>query len=184
MQRAGSVFPANRLGAREGFGPGRSWGWATTNSVMPTTATGASCGTAGAATGRAWEAGDVVGCYIDLDEGIILFTVNGHLVEFDDDDEDGARPAFDGVGKWKVVPRVTLKSGTCRVNFGERDLDHPEASTARPSPVALAAALHEPPRRTKASRFSDDLQLDDHYGAGLISRLRLRLVTSRRGVMD
>ena len=26
--------------------------------------------------GRAWEAGDVIGCYLDLDEGIILFTVN------------------------------------------------------------------------------------------------------------
>ena len=76
--------------------------------------------------GRAWEAGDVVG-YLDLDEGIILFTVNGHLVEFDDEEEDGTRPAFDGVSPGRWFPALTLKSGTCRVNFGERDLDHPEA---------------------------------------------------------
>ena len=71
--------------------------------------------------------GDVVGCYLDLDEGIILFTVNGSLVEFDDEEEDGTRPAFDGVQQGRWFPALTLKSGTCRVNFGEQDLDHPEA---------------------------------------------------------
>ena len=62
----------------------------------------------------------------------------------DDEEEDGTRPAFDGVvgGRW--FPALTLKSGTIRVNFGERDLDHPEALEGY-SPVALAAALHEPP---------------------------------------
>ena len=94
--------------------------------------------------GREWEAGDVVGCYLDLDEGIILFTVNGTLVEFDDEEEEGTRPAFDGVSPGRWFPALTLKSGTCRVNFGERDLDHPEALEGY-SPVALAAALHEPP---------------------------------------
>ena len=42
---------------------------------------------------------------LDLDEGIILFTVNGHLVEFDDEEEDGTRPAFDGVVEEGGSPR-------------------------------------------------------------------------------
>ena len=79
-----------------------------------------------------------------MDEGIILFTVNGDLVAFDDGDEDGMRPAFDEVASGRWFPALTLKSGTIRVNFGERDLDHPEALEGY-SPVALAAALHEPP---------------------------------------
>jgi hypothetical protein len=81
-----------------------------------------------------------------LDEGIILFTVNGTLVEFDEEEEEeGTRPAFDGVAGGRWFPALTLKSGTCRVNFGERDFDYNEALEGY-SPVALAAALHEPPR--------------------------------------
>ena len=56
--------------------------------------------------GRAWEAGDVIGCYLDLDEGIILFTVNGDLVEFDDEDEDGTETGLRRRCWRKVVPRA------------------------------------------------------------------------------
>ncbi|KFD64964.1 hypothetical protein M514_11549 [Trichuris suis] len=67
--------------------------------------------------GKKWNVGDVVGCFLDLTDRIICFSLNGELLL----DASGAEMAFDNVNSTGgLVPAFSLGPGQmCRVNFGQ-----------------------------------------------------------------
>eukprot|EP01103_Thecamoeba_quadrilineata_P009625 TRINITY_DN1940_c0_g1_i1.p1 TRINITY_DN1940_c0_g1~~TRINITY_DN1940_c0_g1_i1.p1 ORF type:complete len:594 (-),score=104.36 TRINITY_DN1940_c0_g1_i1:72-1790(-) len=68
--------------------------------------------------GKPYGTNDIVGCYIDLDQGYMGFTVNG--VDYG--------KAFDipqNMLGWAFFPAITLKGGQATVNFGQRPFQHP-----------------------------------------------------------
>ena len=67
--------------------------------------------------GREWKIGDIVGCFLDLNDRTISFSLNGELLL----DPSGSEMAFDNVIPIDgFVPAMTLSSGTkARLNFGQ-----------------------------------------------------------------
>ncbi|CAJ0957143.1 unnamed protein product, partial [Mesorhabditis belari] len=70
------------------------------------------------AYGREWKVKDVVGCFLDLNDRTISFSLNGELLL----DPSGSEMAFDNVsyGEIGLVPAITLGSGQMgKLNFGQ-----------------------------------------------------------------
>ncbi|CAJ0581879.1 unnamed protein product, partial [Mesorhabditis spiculigera] len=69
------------------------------------------------AYGREWKVKDVVGCFLDLNDRTISFSLNGELLL----DPSGSEMAFDNVMCGEgLVPAMTLGSGQLgRLNFGQ-----------------------------------------------------------------
>uniref|UniRef100_A0A8R1HP75 Ryanodine receptor n=2 Tax=Caenorhabditis japonica TaxID=281687 RepID=A0A8R1HP75_CAEJA len=67
--------------------------------------------------GKEWKIGDVVGCFLDLNDRTISFSLNGELLL----DPSGSEMAFDNVVCGDgLVPAMTLGSGQRgRLNFGQ-----------------------------------------------------------------
>jgi ryanodine receptor 2 len=67
--------------------------------------------------GREWKIGDVVGCFLDLNDRTISFSLNGELLL----DPSGSEMAFDNIVPIEgFVPAMTLASGQRgRFNFGQ-----------------------------------------------------------------
>ncbi|CAK5073642.1 unnamed protein product [Meloidogyne enterolobii] len=67
--------------------------------------------------GRAWKIGDVVGCFLDLNDRTISFSLNGELLL----DPSGSEMAFDNVQPTDgFVPAMTLAAGQKgKFNFGQ-----------------------------------------------------------------
>ncbi|CAD6199567.1 unnamed protein product [Caenorhabditis auriculariae] len=67
--------------------------------------------------GKEWKIGDVVGCFLDLNDRTISFSLNGELLL----DPSGSEMAFDNVMNGEgLVPAMTLGSGQKgRLNFGQ-----------------------------------------------------------------
>ncbi|CAI4225083.1 unnamed protein product [Auanema sp. JU1783] len=70
------------------------------------------------AYGKEWNVGDVVGCFLDLNDRTISFSLNGELLL----DPSGSEMAFDNVMIGDgLVPAMTLGSGQRgRLNFGQQ----------------------------------------------------------------
>ncbi|EGT37287.1 hypothetical protein CAEBREN_31615 [Caenorhabditis brenneri] len=68
--------------------------------------------------GKEWKIGDVVGCFLDLNDRTISFSLNGELLL----DPSGSEMAFDNVVCGDgLVPAMTLGSGQRgRLNFGQQ----------------------------------------------------------------
>ncbi|VDM52160.1 unnamed protein product [Angiostrongylus costaricensis] len=68
--------------------------------------------------GREWKIGDVVGCFLDLNDRTISFSLNGELLL----DPSGSEMAFDNVSCGDgLVPAMSLGSGQKgRLNFGQQ----------------------------------------------------------------
>ncbi|GMS80971.1 hypothetical protein PENTCL1PPCAC_3146, partial [Pristionchus entomophagus] len=67
--------------------------------------------------GKEWKIGDVIGCFLDLNDRTIAFSLNGELLL----DPSGSEMAFDNVMIGEgLVPAMTLGSGQrCKLNFGQ-----------------------------------------------------------------
>uniref|UniRef100_A0A1I7RX29 MIR domain-containing protein n=1 Tax=Bursaphelenchus xylophilus TaxID=6326 RepID=A0A1I7RX29_BURXY len=67
--------------------------------------------------GREWKVGDIVGCFLDLNDRTISFSLNGELLL----DPSGSEMAFDNVTPIDgFVPAMTLSAGQrARLNFGQ-----------------------------------------------------------------
>lgn len=67
--------------------------------------------------GREWKVGEVVGCFLDLNDRTISFSLNGELLL----DPSGSEMAFDNVVPIEgFVPALTIGAGQkCRLNFGQ-----------------------------------------------------------------
>ena len=108
--------------------------------------------------GEAWSEGDVVGCFLDLDEKHVSFAVNGTIIEF-----RGQRHiSFNGGGSW--FPALTLKAGLTRVNFGGHPLGFPDVLEDY-VPVELARARQETPLLV-ASLLGNVEDMQRHLDAG------------------
>lgn len=68
--------------------------------------------------GKEWKVGDIVGCFLDLNDRTISFSLNGELLL----DPSGSEMAFDNVVSGEgLVPAMTLGSGQRgRLNFGQQ----------------------------------------------------------------
>lgn len=84
--------------------------------------------------GQAWEAGDVIGCLIDLDRQIVSFCRNG----------EDMGPAFDHIGHRPGVayfPALSLSLGERSVvNFGRWPMQYPQAGF---SPVQVTTSQRD-----------------------------------------
>ena len=82
--------------------------------------------------GEPWVPGDVIGCCIDLDVGLVMYTRNGRSLGV----------AFEQIRRGRGLayyPAVSLsRYERCRVNFGDRPLAYPQDSYAplQTAPVA------------------------------------------------
>ena len=67
--------------------------------------------------GREWKIGDIVGCFLDLNDRTISFSLNGELLL----DPSGSEMAFDNVVPADgFVPAITIGQGQrVRMNFGQ-----------------------------------------------------------------
>jgi hypothetical protein len=93
--------------------------------------------------GDPWESGDVVTCFLDVDEAQIHFAVNGEVVyKAGADDGDPAFGNFDTTRPF--FPALTMKTGLVRVNFGARPFDYGADSCGMAGYHAVAhAALYD-----------------------------------------
>ena len=68
--------------------------------------------------GKEWKIGDVIGCFLDLNDRTISFSLNGELLL----DPSGSEMAFDNVMSGEgLVPAFTLGSGQRgKLNFGQQ----------------------------------------------------------------
>ncbi|KAL6067962.1 ATP-dependent RNA helicase ddx1 [Balamuthia mandrillaris] len=82
--------------------------------------------------GDSFGKGDVIGCYIDLDDGVITWAKNGNIFE----------KAFDVPSRMRSYPfhpAVVLKNAEMRFNFGESPFRYPPSEPYQP----LAQATQE-----------------------------------------